>query len=79
MKDKLYKTGHKRAYYRFRFAARTTLIALALGLSASAPILITYGVEQSRAEAAKEKENVSEVTSDVTSSEQTLSYGDALI
>lgn len=76
MKDKLYKTGHKKAYYRIRFAARTTLLALALGLSVSAPVLITYGVEQSRAEAAKEKESVSETAPDSSSSEQTLSYSE---
>ncbi len=79
MKDKLYKTGHKKTYYRFRSAARATLFALALGLSTATPILITYGVEQSRAEAAKEKENVSEVVSEPASTEEVLSYSAALI
>ncbi len=79
MKDKLYKTGHKKAYYRIRGAARATLFALALGLSTATPILITYGVEQSRAEAAKEKESVSETVSEPASSEEILSYSAALI
>jgi len=60
MKDKLYKTGHKKAYYRLRAALRITGLSLAIALSTAAPVLITYGVEQSRAEAAQASEESSE-------------------
>lgn len=57
MKDKLYKTGHKKAYYRVRRAMRLSLFALAVGLSTAAPILITYGVSIAKAEAQQTKES----------------------
>ncbi len=60
MKDKLYKTGHKKAYYRIRAGLRITGLSLAVALSTATPVLITYGVEQSRAEAAQASEESSE-------------------
>ncbi len=74
MKDKLYKTGHKKAYYRVRRAMRLSLFALALGFSTAAPILITYGVENARAEAAQMKESESSETSSENSEDAILSY-----
>lgn len=73
MKDKLTKTGHKKPYYRMKSLLRIFALTLALGLSTATPILITYGVEQSRAEAAKEKEDESSLPS---SQQEVLSYFD---
>ena len=53
MKDKLSKTGHKKAYYRLKRTMRLSLFALALGLTTAAPVLITYGVEVAKAESQK--------------------------
>ena len=53
MKDKLSKTGHKKAYYRLRRTVRLSLFAIALGLTTAAPVMITYGVEAARATAQK--------------------------
>jgi len=64
MKDKLTKTGHKKPYYRMKSLLRITGLTLALGLSTATPILITYGVENSRAEAAKEAESSSECSTE---------------
>ncbi len=73
MKDKLYKTGHKKAYYRVRRAMRLSLFALAAGLSTAAPILITYGVSTAKAEAQQVHESAGEPTSE-TSETELLSY-----
>lgn len=73
MKDKLYKTGHKKAYYRVRRAMRLSLFALAAGLSTAAPILITYGVSAAKAEARQVHESADEPTSE-TSEASLLSY-----
>ena len=73
MKDKLTKTGHKKPYYRMKSLLRISALTLALGLSTATPILITYGVEQSRAEAAKEKEDDSSFDS---SQQEVLSFFD---
>ncbi len=64
MKDKLYKTGHKKAYYRVRRAMRLSLFALAAGLSTAAPILITYGVSIAKAEAQQVHESEEQPTSE---------------
>ena len=74
MKDKLYKTGHKKAYYRLRRTMRLSLFALAIGASTAAPILITYGVESARAEAAQVKESESTETNNDSSESALLSY-----
>ena len=73
MKDKLYKTGHKKAYYRIRGALRAFGLSLAVALSLATPVLITYGVEQSRAEAVKQEQE-SEQTQEGSSEEALLSY-----
>ena len=68
MKDKLYKTGHKKAYYRLRRTMRLSLFALVAGLSTAAPILITYGVSVAQAEAkqvVESEERPSSETSEV--------------
>ena len=57
MKDKLYKTGHKKAYYRLRRTLRLSLFAIALGVTTAAPIIVTYGVESARAEAQRAVES----------------------
>ncbi len=73
MKDKLYKTGHKKAYYRVRRAMRLSLFALAAGLSTAAPILITYGVSIAKAEAQQVHESEEQPTSE-NSEVSLLSY-----
>ena len=73
MKDKLYKTGHKKAYYRVRRAMRLSLFALAAGLSTAAPILITYGVSVAQAEAKQVVESEEQPSSE-TSEAALLSY-----
>ncbi len=73
MKDKLYKTGHKKAYYRVRRAMRLSLFAIAAGLSTAAPILITYGVSVAEAQAQQAVENEEQPSSE-TSEVTVLSY-----
>ena len=71
MKDKLYKTGHKKAYYRLRRTVRLSLFAIALGLTTAAPVMITYGVETARA-AAQKAEDPSEIESSSGVKEESL-------
>lgn len=73
MKDKLYKTGHKKAYYRVRRAMRLSLFAIAAGLSTAAPILITYGVSVAEAQAQQAVETEEQPSSE-TSEVAVLSY-----
>ena len=73
MKDKLYKTGHKKAYYRVRRAMRLSLFAIAAGLSTAAPILITYGVSVAEAQAQQATETEEQPSSE-TSEVAVLSY-----
>ena len=73
MKDKLYKTGHKKAYYRVRRAMRLSLFAIAAGLSTAAPILITYGVSVAEAQAQQATESEEQPSSE-TSEVAVLSY-----
>lgn len=74
MQDKIYKTGHKKHYYRCRRALRLCLFTLGLGLSISAPVLITYGVEYSKAEAQQEKIETSETVDSSSEVSAPLSY-----
>jgi hypothetical protein len=74
MQDKIYKTGHKKRYYRCRRALRLSLFALGLGLSISAPVLITYGVEFSKAEAQQEKIEAGETIDSSSETSAALSY-----
>ena len=73
MKDKLYETGHKKAYYRFKRVLSLSLFALGIGLATAAPIFITYGVEYSKAEAERSKEEET-ISSQEEKSEALLSY-----
>ncbi len=74
MKDKLYKTGHKKAYYRLRRAMRLSLFAAALGLATAAPIIIAYGVENAKTEAMRAEESKSSDPIDTLTEEGLLSY-----
>lgn len=74
MKDKLYKTGHKKAYYRLKRTMRFSLFAMALGLATAAPVLITYGVESARAEAQRVVESDEAESESVKSEAALLSY-----
>ena len=59
MKDKLVKTGHKKAYYRFRSFGIALLALLGIGLASSLPVLVTYSVCENAA-LAKEAEQKEE-------------------
>ena len=66
MKDKLVKTGHKKAYYRFIGAVKGfgfTLLALA---ALTAPVGIAMGVSAAEAAHAEEPSLVSEESSSST-------------
>ena len=66
MKDKLTKTGHKKAYYRFRAFSIAVASLFGLGVSASLPIFVTYQVSVSGALAKEaEVEEESESTEEV--------------
>ena len=60
MKDKLVKTGHKKAYYRFRFLAFSLLTLTALSFGASLPVVLTYQASVSATLAANQNEEVEE-------------------
>lgn len=60
MKDKLVKTGHKKAYYRFRAFGISLLALLGVGLSASLPIFVTYQVSMSTVAAEQSKQEEKE-------------------
>ena len=67
MKDKLVKTGHKKAYYRLRAFGIAMAALFGLGVSASLPIFVTYQVSVSatlaqEAEQRKQEEEQSEET-----------------
>ena len=68
MKDKLVKTGHKKAYYRFRFLAFSLLTLTALSFGASLPVVLTYQASVSATLAEQQKE---ESSSDATNEEVT--------
>ena len=62
MKDKLVKTGHKKAYYRFRFLAFSLLTLTALSFGASLPVVLTYQASVSATLAANQTEEVEDST-----------------
>ena len=62
MKDKLVKTGHKKAYYRFRFLAFSLLTLTALSFGASLPVVLTYQASVSATLAANQNEEVEDST-----------------
>ncbi len=74
MKDKLSKTGHKKAYYRLKRTMRLSLFALALGLTTAAPVLITYGVEIAKAESQKAEAPEADSPAPGIEEESILSY-----
>lgn len=77
MKDKLYKTGHKKPYYRARAAARFALV-LACGLTVIAtPVFVTYQVEEAKATSAKAKESPSSEEPE-SQEEEPVSYHESL-
>lgn len=51
MKDKLTKTGRKKAYYRFRFLGRASVLIMAIAIACFAPVMITYEIARAQAEA----------------------------
>lgn len=59
MKDKLEKIGHKRAYYRLRFALWSFLVLLGILSLSAIPVGITYSVAMGAE--AKKQENTSSV------------------
>jgi len=62
MKDKLVKTGHKKAYYRLRFFGKAFLFASLLVFASALPIALA--ANSSREAAAKEAVTTS-ITSEV--------------
>ena len=65
MKDKLEKTGHKKAYYRARTALGVFAFALASLSLAAIPVGITYQIAETQAKA----ENASSSLADCEKSE----------
>ena len=63
MKDKLTKTGHKKAYYRFRAFGIACASLFGLGISASLPIFVTYQVSVNATLAKEAQEDSQEETS----------------
>lgn len=66
MKDKLVKTGHKKAYYRLRAFGIAMAALFGVAVSASLPIFVTYQVSVSatlaqEAEEKKQEEKTEEV------------------
>lgn len=68
MKDKLVKTGHKKAYYRLRAFGLSLAALFGIGLSASLPIFVTYevSVSQTLAKEAEQKQEESETTEETS-------------
>ena len=58
MRDKLIRTGHKKAYYRMRAFGFAVLSICGASIVAAAPVAISYGTSYSQlAHAEEEKEN----------------------
>lgn len=77
MKDKLYKTGHKSAYYRLKGFLLGTLFSLAALLACAMPVAITYAISRQETEARADvsaSEPSSEEEPPSSSSSEVLSY-----
>ena len=54
MKDKLYKTGHKKAYYRFRNLGFGALFFSLFALIFATPLVVSYAVSVTEIKATHE-------------------------